>query len=109
MERDAATLKEPLLSGESEKPNQQELGALEGGQRQYSISRHVHLNDEAKNRAYRFRTNHVITSKYTVWNFLPKFLLNAFRQPVNAYFLFVSVLQLVPGNFLVSCSLSLLC
>ncbi|TYZ57528.1 hypothetical protein PybrP1_011737 [[Pythium] brassicae (nom. inval.)] len=43
-----------------------------------------------------FCSNVVITSKYTAWNFLPLFLVESFRKLANAYFLLVSVLQMVP-------------
>lgn len=42
-------------------------------------------------------SNVVITSKYTAWNFLPLFLVESFRKLANAYFLLVSVLQMVPN------------
>ena len=37
------------------------------------------------------------SSKYTVVNFLPLFLLEAFARIANAYFLFVCVLQSIPA------------
>ena len=43
-----------------------------------------------------FCDNLVITSKYTLYNFLPLFLLEAFARIANAYFLFVCVLQSIP-------------
>uniref|UniRef100_M4BW85 Phospholipid-transporting ATPase n=1 Tax=Hyaloperonospora arabidopsidis (strain Emoy2) TaxID=559515 RepID=M4BW85_HYAAE len=42
-----------------------------------------------------FCSNVVITSKYTTWNFLPRFLLESFRKLANAYFLLVSILQCI--------------
>jgi hypothetical protein len=48
---------------------------------------------------YSFHSNFVKTSKYEVWNFLPKFLLEEFNprnKTANVYFLLVSALQCVP-------------
>ncbi|CAK4652633.1 unnamed protein product [Aphanomyces euteiches] len=44
----------------------------------------------------RFVTNHVRTSKYTVWTFLPMGLFLAFRLSTNFYFLVIAVLQSIP-------------
>jgi magnesium-transporting ATPase (P-type) len=44
-----------------------------------------------------FASNHVVTSKYTSLNFLPKFLMEQFRKSANIWFLFVSVLELIPS------------
>jgi hypothetical protein len=39
----------------------------------------------------------VITSKYTVWTFLPKFTFESFKKLANAYFLLVSIMQCIPA------------
>ncbi|EQC29081.1 hypothetical protein SDRG_13241 [Saprolegnia diclina VS20] len=44
-----------------------------------------------------FGDNFVVSSKYTLLSFLPKFLLETFRKLANAYFLVVSLMQLVPS------------
>lgn len=59
--------------------------------------RKVYLNNIAKNEEQEYCSNVVITSKYTVWNFLPIFLMESFRKLANAYFLLVSILQSVPS------------
>ncbi|KAI8054207.1 hypothetical protein BDF22DRAFT_742133 [Syncephalis plumigaleata] len=41
-------------------------------------------------------TNRIKTTKYTVWNFLPKNLFEQFRRAANVYFLFMAALQIVP-------------
>ena len=41
--------------------------------------------------------NKVQTTKYTCASFLPKNLFEQFSKMANAYFLFMTVLQLVPG------------
>ena len=53
----------------------------------------VHANRPEANVG--FVDNVVITSRYTLWNFLPVFLLEQFRRFANAYFLFVSILQTI--------------
>ena len=44
----------------------------------------------------KFVSNHVVTSKYTAINFLPKFLVEQFRKLANVWFLLVSILELIP-------------
>ena len=39
----------------------------------------------------------VITSKYTALNFVPRFLFEQFSRLANAYFLLVSILQMIPS------------
>lgn len=43
----------------------------------------------------KYPDNRVVTSKYTVWNFLPKNLFEQFRRAANFYFLCVAIIQLV--------------
>ncbi|KDO30720.1 hypothetical protein SPRG_04622 [Saprolegnia parasitica CBS 223.65] len=59
--------------------------------------RHVLLNPRGAEAQGPFCSNVVITSKYTAWSFLPKFLYESFKKLANAYFLVVSVLQCVPA------------
>lgn len=42
-----------------------------------------------------FQNNRIVTSKYTIWNFLPKNLFEQFRRVANFYFLCMSVITLV--------------
>jgi hypothetical protein len=44
-----------------------------------------------------FISNYVRTTKYTPISFLPLFLLAAFKQAANTYFLFIGFLQLIPS------------
>ncbi|KAL4106367.1 hypothetical protein PRIC1_004418 [Phytophthora ramorum] len=53
--------------------------------------RYVHLN--ADNAGY--CSNLVITSRFTVYNFLPKLLFYEFSKLANAYFLVISVMQTI--------------
>lgn len=42
----------------------------------------------------RFQNNRIVTSKYTLWNFLPKNLFEQFRRIANFYFLCMTVIAL---------------
>ncbi|XP_062573567.1 phospholipid-transporting ATPase IF-like [Saccostrea cucullata] len=42
-----------------------------------------------------YPNNRVVSSKYTVWNFIPKNLFEQFRRIANFYFLCVGVIQLI--------------
>ncbi|KAF8316939.1 uncharacterized protein EI90DRAFT_3158823 [Cantharellus anzutake] len=41
-------------------------------------------------------TNQVVTSKYTIFTFLPRNLLEQFRRLANVFFLFIAILQFFP-------------
>ncbi|EGZ28128.1 hypothetical protein PHYSODRAFT_309039 [Phytophthora sojae] len=56
----------------------------------------VHLNDASRNTEAGFCNNFIVTSKYTVANFLPKFLFESFRKLSNLYFLMICILQCIP-------------
>lgn len=53
------------------------------------------LIDERTKKEY--VSNLITSSKYTVWNFLPKQLVFQFGKLANAYFLCISILQMIPG------------
>ncbi|TKA79649.1 hypothetical protein B0A55_03429 [Friedmanniomyces simplex] len=65
--------------------------------------RHILLDTSRSERLVDERTgrphidNTIRSSKYTVWNFLPKQLFAQFGKLANFYFLTVSTLQMVPG------------
>ncbi|OQR95740.1 phospholipid-transporting ATPase [Thraustotheca clavata] len=42
-------------------------------------------------------SNRVTTSKYTMFNFIPKFLGQTFMKMTNIYFLFICILEMTPG------------
>ncbi|KAF7459007.1 P-type ATPase [Cryptosporidium felis] len=44
-----------------------------------------------------FSGNFIRTSRYTAWNFIPKYIFEQFCRPVNFYFLVISVLQVFPS------------
>ncbi|KAH8582397.1 P-type ATpase [Cryptosporidium sp. chipmunk genotype I] len=44
-----------------------------------------------------FSGNFIRTSRYTVLNFIPKYLFEQFCRPVNFYFLIISLLQIFPS------------
>ncbi|TNM88172.1 hypothetical protein fugu_006393 [Takifugu bimaculatus] len=43
----------------------------------------------------RFADNRIISSKYTIWNFVPKNLFEQFRRIANFYFLIIFLVQLM--------------
>ncbi|GBB89212.1 hypothetical protein RclHR1_01590017 [Rhizophagus clarus] len=45
---------------------------------------------------YKYVTNKIVTSKYTIWTFIPKNLFEQFRRAANLYFLFMAVLGMLP-------------
>ncbi|KAI5368009.1 Putative P-type ATPase, HAD superfamily, P-type ATPase, transmembrane domain superfamily [Septoria linicola] len=53
------------------------------------------LVDERTGKPY--VSNLIRSSKYNAWNFLPRQLFAQFSKLANAYFLLVSILQLIPG------------
>lgn len=52
-------------------------------------ARVVHINDESKNT--HFISNYVSTTKYSLWNAIPMFLVEQFLRFSNAYFLIVGI------------------
>jgi phospholipid-translocating ATPase len=51
--------------------------------------------DERTGRAY--ISNVIRSSRYTIWDFIPRQLLFQFSKLANAYFLLISILQMIPG------------
>ena len=47
-------------------------------------------------RSGQLNKNYIITAKYTVWSFLPKFLFEQFRRYANIFFLCIGLLQQIP-------------
>ena len=57
-----------------------------------------HLDIGAAHRGeQKFCGNKVNSSKYTVWNFLPKNIFNQFKLHMNKYFLLIGILQTIPS------------
>ncbi|DBA01328.1 TPA: hypothetical protein N0F65_001833 [Lagenidium giganteum] len=56
----------------------------------------VHLNQSQRNAELGYCDNFIVTSKYTVVSFLPKFLFETFRKLANLYFLLICILQCIP-------------
>ncbi|RHY52512.1 hypothetical protein DYB30_010148 [Aphanomyces astaci] len=78
----------------SPKPSSAEITTDNAAPSEY---RQLYLNPRANEVDGPFCTNVVITSKYTVWSFLPKFTVESFAKLANAYFLVVSALQCIPA------------
>ncbi|KAL9247910.1 hypothetical protein vseg_021288 [Gypsophila vaccaria] len=64
------------------------------GQRGYE--RVVHCNAPEEAAALNYRGNYVSTTKYTVFNFVPKSLFEQFRRVANLYFLAVACVSFSP-------------
>lgn len=62
---------------------------------QLDASRKESLIDERTGRYY--MNNMIRSSRYTLWNFLPRQLFAQFSKLANFYFLCVSILQMIPG------------
>ena len=54
------------------------------------------INDREANAHFHFVDNHISTSKYTWWSYLPLGLFEQFRRAANIYFLIQSALSLTP-------------
>ncbi|KNC48318.1 uncharacterized protein AMSG_04549 [Thecamonas trahens ATCC 50062] len=61
------------------------------------VPRKLRMNDREYNDSLEFNSNYTTTSKYTVFNFVPKNLWEQFHRIANVYFLFIAVLQQIPG------------
>ena len=59
------------------------------------LARMTPLKDERTGKPY--RSNFIRSSRYTVWNFLPKQLFFQFSKLANFYFLLIGILQMIPG------------
>ena len=56
-----------------------------------------YINDPEKNKKnYKHKSNHISTTKYNVFTFLPKSFLLQFSRPPNIYFLFIAIIQSIP-------------
>ncbi|EGS17623.1 putative aminophospholipid transporter protein [Thermochaetoides thermophila DSM 1495] len=59
------------------------------------LARRKPLKDERTGHAY--ISNFIRSSRYTLWNFLPKQLFFQFSKLANFYFLVIGILQMIPG------------
>lgn len=65
--------------------------------------RHIPIDSSRQTTLIDARTGHayidnfIKSSKYTIWNFLPRQLFAQFSKLANFYFLTVSILQMIPG------------
>ncbi|XP_059190532.1 probable phospholipid-transporting ATPase IM [Centropristis striata] len=58
--------------------------------------RHVKANARDYNDKFSYADNHIKTSKYNIFTFLPINLFEQFQRVANAYFLVLLILQLIP-------------
>ena len=54
------------------------------------------INNNHKNRIYKFKDNTISTTKYNLFTVIPKGLLYQFSHLSNVYFLFTSIIQRIP-------------
>ncbi|KAK0727852.1 hypothetical protein B0T26DRAFT_638783 [Lasiosphaeria miniovina] len=59
------------------------------------LARRKPLKDDRTGRPY--LSNFIRSSRYTLWNFLPKQLFFQFSKLANFYFLIIGILQMIPG------------
>lgn len=59
------------------------------------LARVVTFNDADANKARGYANNYVSTTKYSLWNVVPKFLWEQFTRFSNAYFLIVGILYTI--------------
>ncbi|KAL1516456.1 hypothetical protein ABEB36_000367 [Hypothenemus hampei] len=59
--------------------------------------RKIHANDRAFNSQFKYASNFIKTSKYSILTFLPLNLFEQFQRLANFYFLCLLVLQLIPA------------
>lgn len=60
-----------------------------------ALVRRKPLTDERSGKPY--VSNHIRSSRYTLWDFLPKQLFFQFSKLANFYFLVIGVMQMIPG------------
>ncbi|KAK4164954.1 putative phospholipid-transporting ATPase DNF3 [Cladorrhinum sp. PSN259] len=60
-----------------------------------ALVRQKSLKDERTGHSY--VSNFIRSSRYTIWNFLPKQLFFQFSKLANFYFLVIGILQMIPG------------
>jgi phospholipid-translocating P-type ATPase (flippase) len=61
------------------------------------VPRIIFVNDHLANKPSKFKKNGISTTKYNVITFIPKNLFEQFSRVANCYFLFIGLLQLIPG------------
>nr|XP_033488844.1 phospholipid-transporting ATPase 11C [Epinephelus lanceolatus] len=76
------------------------LNRLLGGDERRVDSRTIYVGHRSSstNEAFippKFCDNRIVSSKYTVWNFLPKNLFEQFRRIANFYFLIIFLVQVI--------------
>ncbi|XP_043431444.1 phospholipid-transporting ATPase IB-like [Prionailurus bengalensis] len=59
--------------------------------------RTIYLNEPIRNN---FCKNSISTAKYSIWSFLPRYLYLQFSKAANAFFLFITILQVIFLNTL---------
>ncbi|KAK1864367.1 hypothetical protein I4F81_006915 [Pyropia yezoensis] len=68
-----------------------------GGSPDDNGSREVFINDWPRNEPGEYADNAIRTTKYTLWNVVPKALFEQLRRVANLFFTAIAILSLVPG------------
>ena len=55
-----------------------------------------YINNNIKNKSYYLKDNHITTTKYNIFTFIPKSLLYQFSRLSNVYFLVTAIIQSIP-------------
>jgi Phospholipid-translocating ATPase N-terminal len=58
-----------------------------------TLLRTIHLNDPERNRASKFESNSITTTKYTLFTFYPIFYFEQFSKYSNLFFLLIATIQ----------------
>lgn len=80
-------MKEPLLGFMAQKPQSERTLDL------FNTRTGDPVQDKKKEKEY--SENIIVSSRYTIWNFLPKSLLEQFRRLANVYFLVIGIIAVV--------------
>ncbi|XP_017962613.1 phospholipid-transporting ATPase ID isoform X4 [Drosophila navojoa] len=91
---------QPQLSASASARNLRRLSQMRRRRSSYYFSdneRRIRANDKDFNSQFKYHSNYIKTSKYTLLTFLPFNLLEQFQRLANFYFLCLLVLQLIPA------------
>ncbi|XP_076284102.1 phospholipid-transporting ATPase IF [Lasioglossum baleicum] len=68
------------------------------GTSQYTDQRNITISPDNEPSRTVFPKNHIVSNKYTIWNFVPKNLFEQFRRIANFYFLIAALVAAVSSS-----------
>ena len=80
-------------SSPAQEPRSRQLSSLSHSPKSTTLRR-VYINQAQRSK---FISNHIMTAKYSIITFLPKFLFEQFRRYANIFFLTIGLLQQIEG------------